>query len=132
MKKEILELVVLGLQTKELFSTENIVNALASLPEEQQHQWIETMLPNNQTKSEVESDANTPTTTYVVLQVTTHSGTSRTNVVFYLKNALNFTIAEARKLVFGNDSTFELKVSAHNSAKIIENLELLHCTVTQK
>lgn len=130
MKKEILELVVLGLQTKERFSTENIVNALASLSEEQQYQWIETMLSNNQIKSNVKLDTDN-STTHCILQVITNRDTARTNLAIYLKNSLNFTLHEAKNLVFGDSCMFELTVNACDSAKIIKDLEQLNCTVTQ-
>lgn len=121
MKKEILELVVLGLQTKERLSTENIVNALASLSEEQQHQWIETMLQDG--------DKNVDSAATCVLKVTPRENASKLSIVMYVKRLLECTLKEAKDLVF-NNNTFELKLSEPHATDIYAELKILRCNVT--
>lgn len=119
MEKEILELVVLGLQRKERFSTENIVNALASLSEEQQHRWIKTMLSNG---NESESKE-------FVLKVTPSENISKIGIIEYVKQLLDCPLKEAKDLVFRNE-TFELKLSEPRVASAYTELKNLHCEVT--
>jgi len=119
MKKEILELVVLGLQSKGLLSIENIVNALTILPEKQQFQWIETMFQNG---NESESKE-------YILKVTPMEDASKLNIVAYVKRLLDCSLKEAKDLVF-NAETFELKLSEPRAASAYAELKNLHCNVT--
>lgn len=129
MEKEILELVVLGLQTKARFSTENIVNALVNLPEKQQYQWIKTMLQNgNKLESEENKNFNDSAATYI-LKVTPTGNASKLEIIAYVKRLLNCSLKEAKDLVFNNE-TFELKLSELYAASAYTKLKDLFCNVT--
>lgn len=119
MKKEILELVVLGLQSKGLLSIENIVTALTILPEKQQFQWIETMFQN---KNESESKE-------YILKVTPMEDASKLEITAYIKRLLDCSLKEAKDLVF-NNKTFELKLSEQRAANTYAELKNLRCNVT--
>lgn len=119
MKKEVLELVVLGLQSKGLLSIENIVNALTILPEKQQFQWIETMF-QNENESELKE---------YILKVTPTENASKLEIITYVKRLLSCPLKEAKDLVCDN-KTFELKLSEPRATNTYTELKNLHCGVT--
>lgn len=149
MEKEILELVVLGLQRKERFSTENIVNALASLPTEQQHQWIKTMLSNGQPVSnnnpqtgskqfdshESESKINHPVDNddfcgeTCVLRITPQPNALKFKIIKYLHEELEYSLSDAKKLVSDN-STFDIAIPFCKYLQTTDDFtNLLKCAV---
>lgn len=128
MKKEILELVVLGLQNKGLLSIENIVTALTILPEKQQFHWIETMF-QNKNELEFEENENSNDSTTHVLKVTPMENASKLEIVVYVKRLLDCSLKEAKDLVYDN-KTFELKLSEPRAASTYAELKNLHCNVT--
>lgn len=121
MKKEILELIMLGLQTKKVLTIENLSNALTNLSEKQQLQWVETMLQDR--------NKNVNSATTYVLIVTPMEDASKLEIIAYIKRLLDCTLKEAKDLVF-NNNTFELKLSEPRAASTYAELKTLRCNVT--
>lgn len=119
MKKEILELILLGLQTKAVITIENLANALTNLSEKQQLQWVETMLKN---EDELKSE------TIHILKVTPRESASRLEIIKYIKELLDVSLKEAKDLVYDNPE-FELKVSKYDVDQVSEELQNMKCIV---
>lgn len=121
MKKEILELILVGLQAKNVLTIENLSNALTNLSEKQQLQWIETMLHDE--NENFDSDATT-----FVLKVTQREDIPKLELIAYVKRLLDCPLKEAKDLIFNNNA-FKLTVSRCDTERVIEELQSIGCIV---
>lgn len=128
MKKEILELIMLGLQVKEVLTIENLSNALTNLSEKQQLQWVETMLQDGNESESGENENSNSSETINILKVTPMESASMLQIVKYVKELLDISLKEAKDLVCDN-STFELKVSIYDADQVSEKLQNMKCIV---
>lgn len=128
MKKEILELIILGLQVKEVLTIENLSNALTNLSEKQQLQWAETMLQDGNESESGENENSNSSETINILKVTPMESASMLPIVKYVKELLDISLKEAKDLVCDN-STFELKVSMYDADQVSEKLQNMKCIV---
>ena len=128
MKKEILKLMLLGLQAKNVLTIENLLNALTNLSEKQQLQWIETMLQDeNELSAEENKNFDNDTTT--VLKVTQREGVSKLELIAYVKRLLDCPLKEAKDLIF-NNNVFMLTVSKCDTGRVVKELrDNMHCIV---
>lgn len=128
MKKEILELIMLGLQVKEVLTIENLSNALTNLSEKQQLQWVEAMLQDGNESESGENENSNSSETITILKVTRMASASMLPIVKYVKELLDISLKEAKDLVCDN-STFELKVSMYDADQVSEKLQNMKCIV---
>lgn len=128
MKKEILNLMMLGLQAKNVLKVENLSNALANLSEKQQLQWVETVLQDGNELSAEENKNFDSNSTTLTLKVTQRENVPKLELIAYVKRLSNCTLKDAKDLIYDNN-VFKLKVSKCDAKRVIEELQSMGCIV---